>query len=213
MFHGQRRRAGPQGGQQRHCTNVDPIQGEAGDRADAEVVNPKALMGRGRRPPIQPPQTQVTVINGGVVGEEEAGFWGPGTKNKSKRPSHNAPSGHTTERVMPVMSVPRQDQHGIAAREAMPSSKGMPNQHAAHRDNIGALINYKFAGAMHDAGCGEMKYQQQSNALHEQQINDYHDQMAATPQMQPAHVIRTDVTASFAATGQGPRPFTQRRIW
>ena len=55
MFHGQRRRAGPQGGQQRHSTNVDPIQGQAGDRADAEVANPKALMGKGRRPPNQPP--------------------------------------------------------------------------------------------------------------------------------------------------------------
>ena len=76
----------------------------------------------------------------------------------------------------------------------------------AHRDSVGALINYRFAGeamvlfpcsathlavpgAMHDPNWGEMKAHTQEAKDHERAVHAHHEHLAQSPDMQPQHVV------------------------
>jgi len=158
---------------------------------------------------------QVGSMGAHLQGPED-GLWGPGTKIQSKKACpalpHNIGMEPTVMRVMHLGDTgSRQDKHGVAAREVMPGGKARVG--TAHRDSVGALINYRFAGAMHDPNWGEMKAHTQEAKDHERAVHAHHEHLAQSPDMQPQHVLRSDVTEVFAATTQGPRPLEQRSIW
>eukprot|EP00658_Telonema_sp_P-2_P025266 TRINITY_DN20175_c0_g1_i4.p2 TRINITY_DN20175_c0_g1~~TRINITY_DN20175_c0_g1_i4.p2 ORF type:complete len:382 (-),score=74.53 TRINITY_DN20175_c0_g1_i4:460-1605(-) len=173
-------------------------------KADNPILQQNSGAPTPDKPTKRPAQTrrpdQVSAMGSRLEGPEAGLF--PGTT--SDHPSiRQHPSAHkpTMHRVMPLDVQHRGGgQAGLAASEAIPSTKARMVNHAAHQDNVGALINYKFAGAMHDSDGAALRRHYQSAKAHESHIHEYHEGRSA-----PAHQLRSDVTKVFLATQQGPR--------